>query len=84
MYPSPHPPSYAIGDVIKGDLELTPVAIMSGRLLARRLYKNATLLMDYVNIPTTVFTPIEYGCVGYTEENAERLFGKDNIEVIRE
>jgi thioredoxin reductase (NADPH) len=75
------PHIYAIGDCIKGELELTPVAIMAGRLLARRLYRKATLLMDYVNIPTTVFTPIEYGCVGYTEENAEKLFGKQNIEV---
>ena len=21
--------------------------------------------MDYVNVPTAVFTPLEYGCVGY-------------------
>jgi len=72
---------YALGDVIKGELELTPVAIMAGRLLARRLYNKSTVLMDYVNVPTTVFTPIEYGAVGYTEENAEKLFGKDNVEV---
>ena len=29
---------YAIGDIIEGGLELTPVAIQSGKLLARRLY----------------------------------------------
>jgi hypothetical protein len=32
-------------------------------------------------VPTTVFTPIEYGCVGYTEEAAVAEFGADNLEV---
>jgi len=27
--------------------------------------------MDYVNVPTTVFTPLEYGTVGYSEEQAK-------------
>jgi len=26
--------------------------------------------MDYVNVPTTVFTPIEYGCCGFSEVDA--------------
>ena len=59
---------YAIGDVIYGQLELTPVAIKAGQLLAARLFAGATDLMDYVNVPTTVFTPIEYGCCGLDEE----------------
>lgn len=29
---------YAIGDILDGKLELTPVAIQAGRLLAQRLY----------------------------------------------
>ena len=37
--------------------------------------------MDYINVPTTVFTPLEYGCVGYTEEDAIKQFGDENIEV---
>ena len=37
---------------------------------------------DYVNVPTTVFTPLEYGTVGYSEEAAIAKFGEDNIEVI--
>lgn len=35
--------------------------------------------MDYINIPTTVFTPLEYGSVGYSEVDAKTKFGKDNI-----
>lgn len=37
--------------------------------------------MDYTNIPTTVFTPLEYGCCGWAEEDAIKQFGEDNIEV---
>lgn len=72
---------YAIGDVLDGKLELTPTAIMAGRLLARRLFNNSTVQMDYRNVPTTVFTPIEYGCVGYSEEDATAEFGADAIDV---
>jgi len=35
--------------------------------------------MDYTNVPTTVFTPIEYGTVGLSEELAKSTFGADNI-----
>lgn len=64
------PHIYAIGDIIEGGLELTPVAIKAGNLLADRLYNGGTELMDYSNIPTTVFTPLEYGAVGLSEEKA--------------
>jgi hypothetical protein len=35
--------------------------------------------MSYKNVPTTVFTPIEYGCVGYSQEDAIKTFGEQNI-----
>ncbi|XP_028514031.1 thioredoxin reductase 3 [Exaiptasia diaphana] len=75
------PNIYAIGDILDGKLELTPVAIEAGKLLSRRLYRNDTLLTDYINVPTTVFTPLEYGAIGYSEEDAKAKFGEDNIEV---
>jgi len=65
------PHIYAIGDVIYGQLELTPVAIKAGMLLSKRLFAGATAKMDYINVPTTVFTPLEYGCCGYDEEAAK-------------
>ena len=37
--------------------------------------------MDYVNVPTTVFTPLEYGCIGLAEEDAITKYGEDDIEV---
>lgn len=72
---------YAVGDVLDGRPELTPVAIHAGRLLARRLFGGATQLMDYDNVATTVFTPLEYGCVGLSEEQATQRYGADNLEV---
>eukprot|EP00062_Callorhinchus_milii_P016298 gi/632967690/ref/XP_007900117.1/ PREDICTED: thioredoxin reductase 2, mitochondrial [Callorhinchus milii] len=75
------PNIYAIGDVTEGRPELTPTAIRAGKLLARRLCGQVTELMDYDKVPTTVFTPLEYGCVGLSEEKAVSSFGQDNIEV---
>ncbi|XP_039337242.1 thioredoxin reductase 3 [Mauremys reevesii] len=75
------PHVYAIGDILDGKLELTPVAIQAGRLLARRLFGGSFIKCDYVNVPTTVFTPLEYGCCGLPEERAIEGYGKENIEV---
>ncbi|XP_027193741.2 thioredoxin reductase 1, cytoplasmic-like [Dermatophagoides pteronyssinus] len=75
------PHIYAIGDILQGRPQLTPVAIEAGILLARRLFTDQQINCDYINVPTTVFTPLEYGCCGYTEEEAIEKFGLDNIEV---
>jgi len=39
--------------------------------------------MDYINVPTTVFTPIEYGCCGYSEELAIEKFGKEKLIIYK-
>lgn len=61
---------------------MTPVAIKQGQLLARRLFGQSNVRMDYYAVPTTVFTPLEYGSIGYSEEEALEKFGEENIEVI--
>jgi len=75
------PNIYAIGDVVDGMQELTPVAIQAGIFLARRLYGNSTQTMNYDLIPTTVFTPIEYGACGLSEEDALAKYGDSDIEI---
>ena len=35
------PNIFAIGDCTQGSLEYTPIAVMSGRMLAKRLYDNS-------------------------------------------
>mmetsp|Transcript_33321 Transcript_33321/g.33930 ORF Transcript_33321/g.33930 Transcript_33321/m.33930 type:complete len:450 (+) Transcript_33321:298-1647(+) len=72
---------YAVGDVCEGTPELTPVAIKAGELLAKRLYGKSSAEMNYSMIPTTVFTPMEYGTVGLSEEAAITKYGEENIEV---
>eukprot|EP01084_Bolivina_argentea_P155910 271681_1 len=72
---------YAVGDIVYGVPELTPVAIQAGKLLAKRLFKNMNNVMDYNCVPTTVFTPIEYSCCGYSEQDAINVFGEENIEI---
>ena len=59
---------YAIGDIGEGVPELTPVAIMAGRLLSARLFGGSKRLMNYNNIVTAVFTPLEFGTVGMSED----------------
>ena len=76
------PHIYAIGDVLRGKHELTPLAIQAGRLLASRLFGNQETNTDYVNCPTTVFTPLEFGTTGLAEEDAITIYGEANIEVI--
>eukprot|EP00301_Raphidiophrys_heterophryoidea_P027949 c9907_g1_i1.p1 GENE.c9907_g1_i1~~c9907_g1_i1.p1 ORF type:complete len:515 (+),score=153.00 c9907_g1_i1:31-1575(+) len=77
------PSVFAIGDValypnpLFRMLELTPVAIKAGRALSQRLFAGSNEGMDYLNIPTTVFTPLEYGCVGMSEEMAQDAFAED-------
>ena len=75
------PNIYAIGDTLDGTPELTPVAIQAGLKLARRLFGGSKEPMDYVNVCTTVFTPIEYACVGLSEDDAIAKFGESGIEV---
>ena len=58
---------------------MTPVAAKTGMLLSKRLFGTGTEKMDFINVPTTVFTPIEYGCIGYTEADAKKKFGDDNV-----
>jgi thioredoxin reductase (NADPH) len=77
------PHIYAIGDVVTDMLELTPVAIQSGQMLARRMFGVSDLAMDYDKIPTTVFTPLEYGCCGLSEEDATARHGSE-LEVFHQ
>ncbi|CAN0229086.1 unnamed protein product, partial [Ectocarpus fasciculatus] len=67
---------FGIGDAVEGVPELTPSAIQAGRLLANRLFGGSASAMDYSNVCTTVFTPLEYGCCGLSEEDAIETLGE--------
>ena len=43
------PNIYALGDILDGRLELTPVAIEAGKLLAQRLYAGSSTLVSQLD-----------------------------------
>jgi glutathione reductase (NADPH) len=63
------PSIHAVGDVTNR-VNLTPVAIREGHLLADRLFGGGAEKVDYDLIPTAVFTTPELGTVGMTEAEA--------------
>jgi glutathione reductase (NADPH) len=63
------PSIHAVGDVTNR-VNLTPVAIREGHLLADRLFGGGTKEVDYQFIPSAVFTTPEIGTVGMTEAEA--------------
>jgi glutathione reductase (NADPH) len=63
------PGIYAIGDVIER-VELTPVALAEGEVLARRLFGSGASDVDYTDIPTAVFSNPTLSTVGLTEAQA--------------
>jgi glutathione reductase (NADPH) len=60
---------YAIGDVTNR-VNLTPVALAEGMVLAKRFFGNEDKNVDYSDIPTCVFSQPNIGTVGLTEEEA--------------
>jgi thioredoxin reductase (NADPH) len=73
------PNIYCVGDCAFGKPELTPPAVMAGKLLSERLFNGSKKLMNYKMIATTVFTPLEYSIIGYGEDEAINIFGRNNI-----
>ena len=78
QFQTDEPSVYAIGDVI-GRVELTPVAIQEGMILADNLFNGGSAEMDYDFIPTAVFSQPNLGTVGYTEKKARELYDKIDI-----
>lgn len=79
-----HPKIYSLGDVV-GNVELTPVAIATGRKLSNRLFSGQEVFaqdkMDFSNVPSVVFSHPEAGSVGLTTKQAVEKYGKDNLKI---
>jgi len=75
---------YAVGDIITGAIQLTPVAIAAGRLLSDRLYGGVPeeqTIMDYDMVPTVVFSHPTMAVMGLTEAQAVERHGADAVTV---
>ncbi|WP_443090908.1 glutathione-disulfide reductase [Basfia succiniciproducens] len=76
------PGIYAVGDIIEGGIELTPVAVAAGRRLSERLFNNKPdEHLDYNLVPTVVFSHPPIGTVGLTEPKAIEKYGAENVKV---
>jgi glutathione reductase (NADPH) len=69
---------YAIGDVTDR-VNLTPVALAEGMVLARTLYNQQSGSVDYNGIPTCIFSQPNLGTVGLTEEEARERYNDIDI-----
>lgn len=78
------PNIYAVGDIIEGGIELTPVAVAAGRRLSERLFNNKpNEHLDYSLVPTVVFSHPPIGAIGLTEPQAIEQYGKENVKVYK-
>ena len=78
------PGIYAVGDIIEGGIELTPVAVAAGRRLSERLFNNKpNEHLDYNLVPTVVFSHPPIGAVGLTEPQAIEQYGEENVKVYK-
>ena len=67
------PSIYAVGDVTNR-IALTPVAIREGHAFADTVFGNKKTEVDYIGVPTAVFTTPELGTVGLTEVEAREAY----------
>ncbi len=72
------PSIYAVGDVIDR-VQLTPVALAEGTIVARRLFAAADQQPDYDLVPSAVFSSPPIGTVGATEEEARGAVGAIDV-----
>lgn len=74
---------WAIGDVTNR-LNLTPVALMEGKALAKTIFGGTPTRPDYENVPSAVFCQPPMGSVGLSEEKAvQTLSGDIDVYVSR-
>lgn len=75
---------YAVGDIIEDGVQLTPVAVASGRRLSERLFNNKpNEHLDYRLIPSVIFSHPPIGTVGVSEEEAIKEYGEEKVKVYR-
>ena len=77
-YCSSVPGIHAVGDVIDR-VQLTPVALAEAMALIDHLYGEGGRPVDYMHIPTAVFTHPNIGTIGFSERDARARFEKIRV-----
>src|SRR3546814_8178086 len=73
------PSIYAVGDVTNR-IQLTPVAIREGQAFADSVFGGRPTVVDYVNVPSAVFSHPPIGAVGMTEAEARKKTGSIHVQ----
>ncbi len=73
---------FAVGDVTDR-INLTPVAIDEGRAFADHLYGGKSRKVNYDLVASAVFSYPEIATVGLSEDKAKKLYGSENITVLK-
>jgi pyruvate/2-oxoglutarate dehydrogenase complex dihydrolipoamide dehydrogenase (E3) component len=74
---------FAIGDCASNRPSDTAVSYLAGLTLSKRLFRAPKYDegMDYEQVvPKFLMTPVEYGCIGLSEEAAVKEYGEPNIQ----
>ncbi len=61
-------------------IQLTPVALAEGMVVADRLFGKGKRTLDYRYVPTVVFSHPNVGTVGLSEAQARRDY-EDNVAI---
>ncbi|MDQ2736094.1 MAG: FAD-dependent oxidoreductase, partial [Pseudomonadota bacterium] len=69
---------YAVGDVIDR-VQLTPVALAEAMALVEHLFGDDVRKVDYMHIPTAVFTHPNIGTIGFSEQDARARFARIRV-----
>jgi glutathione reductase (NADPH) len=72
------PGIYAVGDVIDR-VQLTPVALAEAMALVDELFGSGARKVDYMHIPTAIFTHPNIGTIGFSEQDARARFARIRV-----
>lgn len=78
----PHNHIYAVGD-LTNRMNLTPVAVRDGRMIAENLFNGGNFTVDDADIATAVFSSPPLGTVGLTEAQAIEKLSKNGVKVLK-
>ncbi|CAG0916100.1 unnamed protein product [Notodromas monacha] len=72
---------YALGGITNNPAPFLSNTEHSAELLCDRLFGSSNVVCNYDHVPRAVFTPLEYGFVGATEESALESLGPEGVTI---
>lgn len=60
---------------------MSAIAVNAGKPFAKKHFACSEEIYEYTSMPVPIFTPLEAASCGYTEDAAESVYSKANIDV---